>query len=128
MRNPNADENNLTQADFWCDYCHRPWVDDSVPMVEGHQGSIVCGNCLRLAYTSVVLDEEPTPEYHGEDPHGPKCALCLEYRSEREPMWVSPMFEDTWLCRRCARLASQAIEKDPGHAWRRPEKRADAGG
>lgn len=121
MRNPNADEQNLTQADFWCDFCHRAWTDESVPMIEGHQGSIVCGNCLRLAYHATVHDGASS-EYEGADPEGPTCVLCLEHRAAREPMWRSPVYEEAWICRRCCRLAAQAIEKDASFAWRRPEK------
>jgi hypothetical protein len=124
MRNPNADENNLTQADFWCDFCHRPWTDDAIPMIEGHRGSIVCGNCLRVAYRAMIVDEEPTPPDHGAGDEGPECVMCLERRSHREPMWGSPMFAEAWICRRCARLAAQAIEKDKTFDWRRPEKGA----
>ncbi len=122
MRNPNADENNLSQSDFWCDFCHRPWTDESIPMIEGHQGSIVCGHCLTLGYRAMIVDEEPTPDAPETGADGPTCRMCLEQRSSREPMWRSPMFEDAWMCRRCARLAAQAIEKSSDFAWSRPGK------
>ncbi|TVQ64014.1 MAG: hypothetical protein EA379_03000 [Phycisphaerales bacterium] len=117
MRNPNADENDLQMSDFWCDYCRRPWTED-LPIVEGHQGSLVCGKCLTLAYRDVVLDELPTPAYEGPDPHGPKCTMCLEHREDL--MWRSPAYDDAWICKRCIRQASTALAKDKDIAWEKP--------
>ena len=45
MRKPGTNENNVEMTDVLCDFCQREWSED-IPMVEGHQGSCVCGNCL----------------------------------------------------------------------------------
>ena len=121
MRNPEADENNLQLSDFWCDFCHRPW-SESIPMVEGHHGSIACGNCLSLAYRALVIDDAPDAKPEKGSTTGPTCTLCLEQRTQA--MWQSPMFEDAWACLRCVKLAARAVEKDPDFEWRAPEKPA----
>lgn len=120
MRNPAADESDLQQTDFWCDFCRRPWTDD-VAMIEGHQGSILCGRCLTLAYTDIVLhglDARGANPPGRDDPAAPRCTMCLEPR--QEPMWRSPAYEEAWICRRCVKQGATALEKSPDFDWKRP--------
>ena len=69
MRQPGTDPDNVQMSDVLCDFCRREWTED-VPMIEGHQGSCICGRCLTLAYTDIVLTGTP-PSY------GYRCPMCL---------------------------------------------------
>ncbi len=103
MRNPNADENNLTMTDFWCDFCHAHW-DDETTMIEGHHGSLICDKCLVVAHKMVVTESADLSA------DGYECTMCLENRTQ--PAWRSPAHEDAHICLRCIKLAARAIEKD----------------
>jgi hypothetical protein len=98
---------------FVCDFCRRAW-DESRPMVEGHQGSLVCGPCLALAYAGVVNLNRGETLAGGE-----RCALCLESRAE--PHWRSPAFPESILCRRCIRQSAGVLERDADAGWARPK-------
>jgi hypothetical protein len=113
MRRPGSDPDHLAMTDILCDFCRREWTEER-PMVEGHQGSCICGPCLTTAYRATVLDEAPaTPG------SGARCALCLEDRAD--PMWDSPVEPGTRACRRCVRQSAAVLQKDPDSRWRRPE-------
>ncbi len=108
---------------FKCDYCRRPWADDR-PMVEGHQGSLVCGQCLTVAYIEIVGGADGAP------PTAPNagtlkardevCRMCLV--SQDEPAWRSPLFDDALICRRCIKQSAGVLEQDDELHWRRPGK------
>jgi len=111
MQRPGTDPNNVQMTDILCDFCMRPWNDEEV-FIEGHQGSVVCGKCLRTAYIEVIGQESNTA------PDGYKCTMCLEHRDD--PAWQSPMNEEAVICKRCIDLASEAIDKDADSDWKRP--------
>lgn len=121
MRRPESDPNDVRMSDVLCDFCGREW-SDSLAMVEGHQGSCICGDCLREAYRSVVLGA-------GGGGVGPsRCALCLEERED--PSWTpgagSPRPATAApagrrACRRCVKQSAAVLQKDPDLGWRRPE-------
>lgn len=97
---------------FLCDFCRRHWEPDR-PMVEGHQGSLICGHCLTAAYASVVrLDQAAAL------PPGAKCTLCLEERPDKH--WTSPLHPECAVCARCIRQAAGTLSKDKESAWSRP--------
>jgi hypothetical protein len=107
MHDPTA-----TGADFFvCDFCRKAWAEDR-PMVEGHQGSLVCSKCLSLAYMDVV---------HlggGHEQAGLKCTMCLEERKDAQ--WSSPAFGESRICRRCIKQSATVLEKDEEAGWKRP--------
>ncbi|GAB4545751.1 MAG: hypothetical protein Tsb0013_03860 [Phycisphaerales bacterium] len=110
MQREGADPSNMQVQDFLCDFCGRAW-NGAFPMVEGHRGSLICGNCLTVAYTEVVL--------HACDsaPAGATCTMCLEERDD--PMWASPVRE-AYSCRRCLRQGGTRLHKDPDWDWTKP--------
>ncbi len=121
MHRPGTDPDNVQMTDIMCDFCHRAWTEEA-PMMEGHQGSCICGNCLSLAYAEVVNAGENVA---GDDDW--LCALCLERSVDREalnragePGWRSPLHEEATICRRCIKLAAGVLQKDPDHKWARP--------
>jgi hypothetical protein len=121
MRRPGTDENNVRMADVVCDFCHREWTE-AMPMIEGHQGSCICGNCLKLAYRELVLQgTDPSPEGDW------KCPMCLEADADRaamdradEPGWPSPLHPEVVVCRRCIAMAAGVLHKDPDYDWTMP--------
>ena len=99
-------------ADVLCDFCLQPWTD-ARPMVEGHRGSCICGDCLRAAYVLLVLRSA------GQDAEGATCTLCLENRTERS--WKHPENAGATACLRCVRQSAAVLQKDPDLGWKRPE-------
>lgn len=106
MHDPNAQGNDF----FKCDFCHKPWAEER-PMVEGHKGSLICGQCLSAAYVEVVHAGL------GEEHRKSLCTMCLEARDERK--WASPL-TDTVACMRCVKQSAGVLERDEDHAWKRP--------
>lgn len=106
MHEPNPDGS----ISFLCDFCRTPW-DGAGPMVEGHRGSLICGKCLRIAFTELVLAAagEPSPE---------PCTMCLEVRSDRT--WTSPVHDSARICRRCANQSGRILAKDKDMGWPLP--------
>jgi hypothetical protein len=108
MHDPSKSGNEF----FLCDFCRRHWDPDR-PMVEGHQGSLICGSCLTLAYACVInLNQGQTPG------PGVRCVMCLEERPE--PFWTSPLHPEARVCARCIRQAAGALSRDPDSGWSRP--------
>lgn len=98
-------------SDFLCDFCRRTWTGE-FPMVEGHKGSLICGNCLTVAYTEVVLHAMNAA------PAGSVCTMCLEERSD--DCWVSPVHEEAVVCARCIKQAAGRLHKDEDWDWKKP--------
>ncbi len=96
-------------ADFLCDFCHKAW-EDRRPMVEGHRGSLICSDCLKVAYAEVLMGKSGVS--------GAACRLCLEER--KELCWSSPRDESVCACARCIRQASTALAQDPDSGWSTP--------
>jgi hypothetical protein len=111
MQRPGADPTNMLTTDFICDFCRREW-DGAFPMVEGHQGSLICGNCLTIAYTEVVLSDA------GRAPEGSTCTMCLEEREDSA--WQSPTHDEAIACRRCLKQGAGRLHKDPDWEWTKP--------
>ncbi len=108
-------DSTATGNDFFkCDFCRRSWADD-LPMVEGHQGSLICARCLTVAYTTLVVSEDaPLPK------GGATCTLCLEERTQ--PEWRSPLHDEAVVCLRCVKQSATTLEKDPDFGWKKPER------
>lgn len=101
----------MAAEDFLCDFCGRSW-DTSRPMVEGHQGSLICGECLSAAYRALVLETA-----RGEHPPG-ECRMCLEER--RDGLWSGARGDAARACARCVRQAAAALSKDTESGWEKP--------
>ncbi len=98
---------------FVCDFCAQPWREDR-PMVEGHRGSLICANCLSIAYTEALHLKLGAPV--GKDE---KCVLCLEHgRDERH--WRSPVRDEAIACLRCIKQSAGVLHKDPDIEWTKP--------
>jgi hypothetical protein len=111
MRKPGTDEDNVQMSDVICDFCHSEWHEDE-PMIEGHHGSCICGKCMTVAYTDVLIAKANT------GPDGYKCTMCLEQRDD--PAWQSPMYDEAVICRRCIKLGAGALHKSKEFDWSKP--------
>ncbi|MFM1936277.1 MAG: hypothetical protein RI990_1236 [Planctomycetota bacterium] len=103
-------------SDVMCDFCAREW-SDTLPMVEGHQGSCICGECLAAAYRALVLADDST----GPAPQAVECTLCLERREG--PTWTAAPAGGAAAsaCRRCVKQSAAVLQKDPDLGWRKPQ-------
>jgi hypothetical protein len=120
MRKPGTDENDVRMSDVLCDFCRREWTED-LPMIEGHHGSCICGDCLSKAYRALVLEGASSA------PAEFKCPLCLEDSDDRnsldrggEPAWASTVDPSVCVCRRCIKLAAGALHKSGDFEWSKP--------
>lgn len=111
MHRPGADPGDMQPADFLCDFCHTPW-DGAFPMIEGHRGSLICGRCLSVAYTELVLLEPEQAEQEL------SCTMCLEKKTG--PFWVSPSHESAQICLRCTKQSAGKLHSDPDWDWHKP--------
>jgi hypothetical protein len=96
-----------------CDFCGTDW-DEVLPMIEGHQGSVICLPCL---------DKALAQQSGGE--HDVKCSMCLREVSAARPHW-SPTppppqgNPQAVICDDCINQAARAFDKDPDVDWKRP--------
>lgn len=86
-----------------CDFCRRDW-DGQEAMVEGHHGSILCLECLKLA-----LDQQK-PGLEGEKY---KCTLCLRFNiPPTVPRWSHPEHSEAIACQECLYQAAKAFSRN----------------
>lgn len=112
MHRPGANPEDMQPPDFLCDFCGRAW-DGTFPMVEGHKGSLICGPCLTVAYTEVVLLDAAGDGQHD-------CTMCLEAKDV--PGWNSPAVDTAWICLNCVKRSAGKLHTDPDWDWRKPEQ------
>jgi len=105
-----------------CDFCGTDW-DEVRPMIEGHHGSVLCLECLKVA-----LDHLATAEGRCD------CTMCLRelpgatmphWRPARQPgaallAGANPL---AVICADCVNQAAGTFSKDPDVDWKRPVKR-----
>jgi len=111
MQRKGANLQDMQVSDFLCDFSLKQW-DGLFPMVEGHQGSLISGDCLTVAYTEVVLNElSSAPESY-------TCTMCLE-ETDR-PGWASPVSDTARICRQCIKRSAGRLHKDEDWDWTKP--------
>ncbi len=93
-----------------CDFTGEDWDGES-PMIEGHQGSVVCAEALLMA----VEQAEPATERT-------QCTMCLRHRDPPMKMWRHPAppekaNPDAVICWECIKLADRTFAKDPDVEW-----------
>jgi len=96
-----------------CDFCGTDW-DEVLPMIEGHQGSILCLACLKLATDQIAPAEDSF-----------KCTLCLMEQDAQTAVWQHPdkptaANPDAALCHSCMKQAMGAFSKDPDTDYKAP--------
>lgn len=91
-----------------CDFCGTDW-DEQLSMIEGHRGSVLCLECLKLALDAAEPADEATD-----------CSLCLSGKPAGTKRWRHPspkpspgLNTGATLCWDCIRLAAKGFHKDP---------------
>ena len=88
-----------------CDFCRRDW-DGQEPMIEGHHGSILCLECLKLALKE--QHTQPGPDLGGKY----KCTLCLRFNMPASlPHWSNPAHPEAIVCQECIYQSAKAFHK-----------------
>ena len=103
----------MQMEDILCDFCAQQWTMER-PMVEGHRGACICGNCLTIAWTELIdhkLSDEPAEDE--------ACCLCRE-TGRTDPHWRSPIDDTKLACRRCVKQSAGVLHKDKDIAWTKP--------
>jgi hypothetical protein len=115
MHRKGSDPENMQPEDFLCDFCHNHW-SETRPMIEGHQGSLICRQCINAAFTAVVLAEAGIDSAFAST----TCNVCLEQRGGTDPYWQSPLIDTACICQRCLMQAVETLEEDPEYNFVRP--------
>jgi ClpX C4-type zinc finger len=90
-----------------CDFCRRDW-DGQEPMIEGHHGSILCLECLKVA----LRDQAAGGGKY-------KCTLCLRFNMPPElPHWANPGHLEAIVCQECLYQAARAFSRNPDIPWK----------
>lgn len=122
MQRPGINENDVQMSDILCDFCHGEWTMQR-PMVEGHRGACICGDCLHAACRTLLIEKISTA------PKGTMCSLCREVRDEvawSPPSAPPPLAGHTpdgplVACRRCVHQSAAVLAKDKDYGWQRPQ-------
>ena len=111
MHREGIDPDNVQPKDILCDYCGGAAWADGEPCVEGHQGSVICGQCLTKAYQDIVINQLTVTT---ED----TCKMCLEHRDET--VWLGGIEPVAPICLRCVKQSSAILHKSKHWDWTKP--------
>lgn len=90
-----------------CDFCGEDW-DQIKPMIEGHRGSVLCLECLKLALPALERGSSPF-----------NCPLCVRNDIPAStPRWSNPLRPVAIACKDCLHQAARAFDKDPDVDWK----------
>lgn len=90
-----------------CDFCGTDW-DEQLPMIEGHHGSVLCLECLKLGIDQAI----PSDAKYA-------CTLCLRHNIPASlPRWSHPSHPEAVACQDCLIQAAKAFDRDPDVAWK----------
>ena len=109
MHREGTDPDNVQIEDVLCDFCGQAAWAREIPCVGGHKGSLICGDCLSVAYETVAHVREGSS--------GETCTMCLEQRDE--PTWSGTRDAAT-ICRRCVKQSAGALHKSKDWDWSKP--------
>ncbi len=89
-----------------CDFTGIEW-DEHIPMIEGHRGSVICLEALKMAIDGMADASEAFD-----------CTLCLRHTETGSKAWRHPDPPATAnphaiVCEDCIRQADRAFSKDP---------------
>ena len=88
-----------------CDFCGTDW-DQILPMIEGHRGSVICLECVKLALDGVAAVDTAV-----------ECTMCLRPLQAGSPRWRRSQVPEhanaeAAICADCLKQAAGAFSKD----------------
>lgn len=90
-----------------CDFCGADW-DEVKPMIEGHHGSVLCLECLKI---SLLEARAQSGRF--------TCTMCIrEKLPESLPRWQSPKRPQAVVCQECIEQAARAFDRDEDVDWK----------
>jgi hypothetical protein len=100
-----------------CDFCGDDW-DQVKPMIEGHQGAVLCLECFKRAFDAMPAGEVGSVF---------KCTVCLREQGPDMPRWApaerpASANQEAWICADCVTLAAKTFHKDPDVPWHLPRR------
>lgn len=100
-----------------CDFCGVDWDPQTgLPfMTEGHHGSVICLECVKLALRHAAKGGAAFP-----------CTLCLQERTADTVRWCSTSKPAAIACAACINQAARVLSKDPDVGWKWDGKKLDA--
>ncbi len=110
MHREGANPDDMAIEDVLCDFCGVAAWAKEIPCVEGHRGSLICGDCLAEAWCAHG-DGALTP------PASVPCTMCLEERED--PLWRGSR-DQACICLRCIKQAAGALHKSRDWNWVKP--------
>ena len=113
MHRKGMNPDNVQPEDILCDYCAVPAWSENIPCIEGHQGSVICGNCLSIAFNYAINHKDRIITDQ-------QCRMCLEHRDDNG--WEGKIDPVAIICVRCIRQASGALHKSKHWDWTKPSK------
>ncbi|MDP7008506.1 MAG: hypothetical protein QGI78_02940 [Phycisphaerales bacterium] len=113
MHRADTNVNDVQLEDILCDFCGDTAWANGTPCVEGHRGSVVCGDCLSKAYRRVVL-------VGNTELQNTTCTMCIERRDQS--LWKGSFGEGANICLRCIKQSATVLEKSEHWDWERPTK------
>jgi len=112
MHRDGVNPNDVDVKDVLCDFCGEAAWAAGRPCVEGHRGSLICGDCLAEAWAATQASELQPME-------GEACTLCLEDRAD--PRWTGSRSLAN-ACKRCIKQAAGALHKSRDWDWVKPAR------
>jgi hypothetical protein len=91
-----------------CDFCATDWDPQTglPPMSEGHHGSVMCLECLKVALERLAPQDTPY-----------SCTLCLREKLDL-PAYRNPSRAGAVACEECVHQAAKVFSRDPDVDWK----------
>ena len=109
MHRDGFNPDDVQLEDLLCDFCGIAAWAQGTPCVEGHRGSLICGDCLSKAWLQLAVREIGLPIG--------TCCLCLQ--PSDDPGFVGSRTEGH-ACRQCVKRAAGALHKSKDWPWQKP--------
>ncbi|MHC4995751.1 MAG: hypothetical protein ACYTGQ_11925 [Planctomycetota bacterium] len=106
-----------------CDFTGVEW-DEVIPMIEGHRGSVLSLDALKMAIDGAFVATPELLDELGISGGGVECTMCKRLVVEGRKMWRHPNPPENAnpaaaLCWDCIQQADRAFAKDPDTDWQR---------
>ncbi len=104
MHREGFNPDDVQPQDVLCDFCGLAAWAQGIPCVEGHRGSLICGDCLRHALQSAECGTAG----------GSTCVMCLQ--ASEGTVWRHES-QEAEICRSCIKRAAGVLRKSKDWEW-----------